>query len=196
MLVWLEDISSIRANVKHASVLWDNAHDAFLVANTQKSHKSCLPVKNGPDAFITDANGNSTLQFHYIEDDVQRNIGAYITTLLGSLKCRTDVQLAHGKAMLLKYVSSYVRKMHESATSGLYCKDVTGYQATHSFLRTVTPLEPEMVFQHQSLLDRQDDNRVSPSISGSDHNPQIYNMYLQRACAEDDQSLLQWLRSH
>lgn len=52
MLVWLEDVSSIRADVMYASVPWDNAHDAFLVANTQKSHKPCLPVKNGPDAFV------------------------------------------------------------------------------------------------------------------------------------------------
>ena len=152
ILVWLDDVCSIRADVMHASVPWENAHETFLVANTQKSHKSSLPVKNGPDAFITDANGNSTLEFHYTEDDAQRNIRAYITTLLGSLKCRTDVQLADGKAMLLKYVSSYVTKMHESATSeGLYCKDVTGYQAAHSFLRTVTPLEPEMVFQLSNI---------------------------------------------
>ena len=127
MLVWLDQVSSIRADLLHASVPWDNAHDAFLVAHTQKSDKSCLPLKNGPDSFITDANGNSSLEFHYTED-AQRNIRAYITTLLGSLKCRTDVQLADGKAMLLKYVSSYVTKMHDSATSeGLYCKNVTGY---------------------------------------------------------------------
>lgn len=37
--------------------------------------------------------------------------------------------------------------MHESATSeGLYCNDVTGYQAANS-LRTVTPLKPEMIFE-------------------------------------------------
>ena len=110
ILVWLDDVCSIRADVMHASVPWENAHETFLVSNTQKSHKSSLPVKNGPDAFITDANGNSTLEFHYTEDDAQRNIRAYITILLGSLKCRTDVQLADGKAMLLKYVSSYVTR--------------------------------------------------------------------------------------
>lgn len=46
MLVWLEDLSSIRADLLHASVLWENAHDAFLVAHTQKSHKSSLTVKH------------------------------------------------------------------------------------------------------------------------------------------------------
>ena len=134
MLVWVEDITVTRADLLHASVPWDNAQDAFMVADTQKSDKSCLPVNHHPESFTTDSLGNSTLQFLHTEEDADRHIWAYITTLLGSLRCRTDVQLADGKALLLKYVSSYVTKMHESATSeGLYCTDVTGYQAANSF---------------------------------------------------------------
>lgn len=58
------------------------------------------------------------------------------------------MQLAEGKGVLLKYVSLYVAKMHESATSeGVYCSNVTGYQAANLFLRTVRPLAPEMIFQ-------------------------------------------------
>ena len=199
MLVWFDQVSSIRADLLHASVPWDNAHDAFLVAHTQKSNKSCLPLKNGPDSFITDANGNTTLEFHYTEDDAQRNIQAYITTLLGSLKCRTDVQLADGKAMLLKYVSSYVTKMHDSVTSeGLYCNDVTGYQAAHSFLRTVTPLEPEMVFQLSNIKVWTDKMTMlfRPPFPDQTTTHKVYQMYLQRPGAEEDQSLLQWLRCH
>ena len=81
------------------------------------------------------------------------------------------MQLADGKALLLKYVSSYVTKMHESATSeGLYCRDVTGYQAAHSFLRTVTPLEPEMVFQLSNIKVCWTDkfSLIPPTISRSD----------------------------
>ena len=37
-----------------------HGHDAFLVAHTQKSHTSCLPVKKGPDSSITDGQGNDT----------------------------------------------------------------------------------------------------------------------------------------
>ena len=200
MLVWLEDVSTIRAEVMHAPVPWDNAHDAFLVANAQKSHQSCLLVNNAPDAFITDANGNTTLQFQYTEDDAKRNIRGYITTLLGSLKCRTDVQLADGKAMLLKYVSSYVAKMHESATSeGLYCKDVTGYQAAHSFLRRVRPLEPEMVFQLSNIKVCWTDKMTilfCPPFPEQTSTHKVYNMYLECPRGEDDQSLLQWLRCH
>lgn len=41
---------------------------------------------------------------------------AYMTTLLGPLRCHTDVQVADGRSMLLKYVSFYFTKMNESTT--------------------------------------------------------------------------------
>ena len=105
MLVWVKDISATRADL-HVSVPWGNAEDAFTLASIQKSDKSCLPVREYPDSFITERNGRHTLQFQHTEDDAERHIRAYVTTLLGSLHCRTDVQLADGKALVLKYVSS------------------------------------------------------------------------------------------
>lgn len=200
MLVWLKELSSIRGDLLHASIPWENAQDTFLVADTQKSDKSCLPVNNGNDSFITDGQGKTTLQFRYTEEDAQRNIRAYVTTLLGSLRCRTDMQVADGKAMLLKHVSSYVTKMHESATSeGLYCHDITGYQAANSFLRTVIPLEPEMVLQLSNIKVCWTDKVTvlfRPPFPHQTTSNKVYNMYLKRSAAEDDQSLLQWLRCH
>ena len=198
--MWVNDISATRADLLHASVPWENAEDAFTVATIQKSDKSCLPVQHHSDSFITDRNGRHTLQFQHTEDDAERHIRAYITTLLGSLQCRTDVQLADGKALLLKDVSSYVTKMHESATSeGLYCTDVTGYQAAHSFLRTVTPLEPEMVFQLSNIKVCWTDKFTvlfRPPFPDQTGNNKVYQMYLQRPHTEEDQTLLQWLRCH
>ena len=43
MLVWVKDLSLIRANLLHASIPWGNPNDAFLVADT-KSSSSCLPL--------------------------------------------------------------------------------------------------------------------------------------------------------
>ena len=148
MLAWVKDLAPIRANLLRASIPWENAEDAFLVADTQISYSPCLAVFEGPDSFEDCEDGSTNLRFHYTEEDSARNLTAYITTLLGVLHCRTDVQVADGQGMLLEYLSSYVTKMHESATSeGLYCMDVTGFQAANSFLRTVQPLAPEMAFQ-------------------------------------------------
>ena len=195
MLVWVDDISATRADLLHTSVLWDSAEDAIQVASTQKSDKSCLQVNNYPDPFSTDPLGHTTINFLHTEDDADHQIQAYITTLLGSLQCRTDVQLADGKELLLKYVSSYVTKMHESATSeGLYCTDVTGYQAANSFLRTVKPLEPEMVFQLSNIKVCWTDKMTvlfHPPFPGQTDKNKVYLKYLQRPASEADQSLLQ-----
>ena len=127
MLVWVKDLSLIRVNLLHASIPWNNTNDAFLVADTRQSSSSCLPLSEGPNSFVERPDGPPHLEFHYTAEDASRNLWAYITTLLGALRCRTDVQLADGRGMLLKYVSSYVTKMHEAATvEGLYCTDVTG----------------------------------------------------------------------
>ena len=45
-----------------------------------------------------------------------------------------------------------VTKMHQAATvEGLYCTDITGFQAANSFLRSVRPLAPEMAFQLSNM---------------------------------------------
>ena len=172
MLVWLEDVSSIRVDVMHASVPWQNAYDVFLVANTQKSHKSCLPVNNVADAFITDANRKSTLEFHYTEDDAQRNIRAYITTLLGSLKCRTDMQLADGSQIrqLVRHKNARISNIRRPLLQG--CYRLPGSPLLPANSDTPRAGNGLPTFKHQSLLDRQDDHSLSPSISRSDDNPQ------------------------
>ena len=200
MLVWVKDISATRADLLYASVPWGNAQDAFTVASIQKSDKLCLTAGEYPDFFITEHNGRHTLQFQHTEDDAERHIRAYVTTLLVSLHCRTDVQLADGKALFIKYVSSYVTKMHESAKSeGLHCTDVTGYQAAHAFLCTVTPLKPEMVFQLSNIKVCWTDKCTvlfRPPFPDQTEGNKVYKMYLQRPKTEEDQSLLQWLRCH
>lgn len=133
-------------------------------------------------------------ELYHTADDAERHIRAHLTTILGSLRCRSDVQLADGKALLLKYVSSYVTKLHESATSeGLYCNGVTGYQAANSFFRTVTPLEPEMIFKLASTKVRWTDKMTllfRPPFPGQTDSNKAYQFYLQRTRSEDDQSLL------
>ena len=189
----------IWANLLRASTPWENRNNAFLVADTQKSSSSCLAVFQGPDSFERD-NGSTNLRFHYTEEDAERNLRAYLTTLLGALRCRTDVQVADGRGMLLKYVSSYVTKMHESVTSeGLYCSDMTGYQAANSFLRTVRPLAPEMVFQLSSFKAAWTDKltrQFTPPHPGQENDNLVYKLYLSREATEEDLSLLQWLRCH
>ena len=200
MLLWPQDIAVTRADLLNATIPWDNVEDAFVVADTQKSDKSCLKIHTHPTSFITLPSGKNTIELHHTADDADRHIRAHLTTILGSLRCRSDVQLVDRKALLLKYVSSYVTKMHESATSeGLYCNDVTGYQAANSFLRTVTPLELKMIFELTSTKVCWTDKMTllsRPPFPGQTDSNKAYQFYLQRPRSEEDQSLLFWLRTH
>ena len=152
-------------------------------ADTQKSDRSCLKVNNNPTSFITLPSGQNSIKFHHTADDADRHIRAHLTTILGSLRCHSDIQLADGKALLLKYVNSYITKMHESATSeGLYCNDLTGYQATNSFPRTVTPLEPEMIFELASTKVCWTDKMTllfRPPFPAQTDSHKVYQLYLQ-----------------
>lgn len=196
MLVWVKDLSLIRTNLLHASIPWGNPNDASLVADTQKSSSFCLPLCLAQDSFLERPDRQQHLQFHYTPEDASRNLRAYVSTLLGALRCRTDVHLTDGKGMLLKYVSSYVTKMHEAATmEGLYCTDVTGFQAANSFLRSVRPLALEMAFQLSNVkvawTDKQTEQFHAPHPGN-----QAYLQYLKRDGSEEQQSPLEWLRGH
>ena len=144
----------------------------------------------GPDSFEERPDGSTTLRFHYAQEEADRNLKAYVTTLLGALRCRTDVQVADGRGMLLKYEYSYVTKMHESATSkGLYCTEVTGFQAANSFLRTVCTLAPEMAFQLSNIkiawtgkMTRQ----FTPPHPGQEKDNLLYQLYVRREPGEEN----------
>lgn len=88
LLVWLRDVTKVRHSLLQASIPWDVTNDAFTVASIQKSDRSVLPVDQGANRFQQSESGTH-LQFHYTEDDAERNIRAYITTLLGALHCQT-----------------------------------------------------------------------------------------------------------
>ncbi|KAJ7359040.1 hypothetical protein OS493_019947 [Desmophyllum pertusum] len=147
LLVWLKDMTRIRAELIQATIPWSIPNDAYHVADLQSSDSTVLPVQNLPSHF-QETNTGTRLNLQYTEEDRTRKIRAYITTLLGALSCRTDVQCTDGRGMVLRYVSSYVSKCHDGATSeALYSKNLGGYQAAASFLRTMQPLEPEMYLQ-------------------------------------------------
>lgn len=147
LLVWLQDPTKIRHDLFRASIPWQLSDEAYTVSSVQKSDKSVLPVELGRDRFQNTTDGTH-LVFHYTQEDADRNIRAFISPLLAALQCRTDIQATDRQGMILKYVSSYVSKWHDGAsTQGLHCSDISGYQAACTFLRSMRPLEPEMTLQ-------------------------------------------------
>ena len=167
----------------------------------QKADRSALSVNESCcNSFEQTPDGSTQLEFQYMPEDGRRNIRAFMTTLLGSLRCRTDVQVADGKAMLLKYVTSYMTKMHDTSTSkGLYCSDISGFQAANSFLRTVHPLVPEMIFQLSAIKVAWTDKmtkQFKPPFPSLEADNLVYQLYLRRHRQDKDILLLQWLCNH
>ena len=101
----------------------------------QKSSTSTLPLGQGPSQVLTE-NGETYLAFHHTRTDKGCNLRAYVPAVTGSLQCSMDKQSSDGKAMLLKYVTSYVAKCHDVVTTQqLYSEDLCAYQAARSFLK-------------------------------------------------------------
>lgn len=145
LLLWLRDLAKVDLSKLHATIPWSSPEEAFLVANLQSSNKTVLPV-NLADTRVENTGYGQDFRFRYTTADNAKNIRAYASTLLGSLHCRVDLQSSDGKGMLLKYVSSYVSKCHDSIRAEqLYSPDLGAFQAVTSFLKTMEPLEPEMV---------------------------------------------------
>lgn len=58
------------------------------------------------------------------------NLRAYIFTVLPALKCSMDFQTTDNRAMLLRYVTSYVTKWRDGMNNdSLYSSNITGGQA-------------------------------------------------------------------
>ena len=124
MLLWLRDLRSIDLSKVRASILFGRPDEAFLVADLQSSSQTVLPTNSAATRVVAMSN-QQYIEFHYSAMDRARKICAYVTTLLGSLHYRVNLQSSDGKGMLLKYVSSYVSKCHGAACcQQLYSPDL------------------------------------------------------------------------
>lgn len=118
VIVWVHNITVIRANLLHVSVPWENAPVDFLVADTQTLDKSSWPLCDQPDSFFTDSQCEISLHFRYMRDSGDKNLRGYLTTLLAAWNVRWRWKFPTARNCCWNnYVSSYVTKMHEAATS-------------------------------------------------------------------------------
>ena len=146
LLVCLRNLLLLRLDLLQGTIPWAIPEEAFEVVDLQSSNTGYLPVYWHPTSVEQTSSGQILFMKH-LPEDAQCNLRAYITSVFHALKCRMDVQVEDGCGMLLRYVSSYVSKCHDvsiSETAGSV--HLTGFQAASSFLRTIHPLEPEMVF--------------------------------------------------
>lgn len=180
-----------------SDIPWGDVDSAYLVYNLQKSDKGSLSI-NENDTIVEIHNNVPTLKICHPAEAFAHNIRGYISTILPALQCRMDVQCSDGHSMLLKYVSSYVTKAHDTYNSdALYTVHTTPYQAAFRFLKEMTPLEPEMWLSLSSKKIAWTPHRSKrfyvplPEFAATNT---ILLAYWSRPKSLDRLPLLQWLR--
>lgn len=194
MLVWLKSFVEISTGPFKATVPQDNVDDAYLVHRLQQSDRSAAFL-NVTDE--TTATSDELHLFHRTEDK-EINLRAFIDTVLFSLQSRMDVQTSDGRQALMRYVTSYVSKLSENAEI-LRSLDSTTFQQAWPFLIDVFPGEPEMTMAFANMkISHCNVSRfkiVPPTFEFFDDNS-IFNKYINRLPEDENQTCLQYCRSH
>ena len=109
-----------------------------------------------------------------------------------------DFQLTDGKAMILRYVTSYVSKWHNAYdNNALYSAHVTPFQAAYRHVKELKPCEPEMWLFMSSMKMSWSKSRTKDFVvptSGNVSTNKTYEKYLKRARELQNLSFLEWLR--
>jgi len=114
VLVWLNDLSRTNVSDIRGDVPWTDVHNAFLVQDLQSSKSNALPLWDGPTRVIKEIGDSEVLRISHPIDAFVRNIRGYLASVLPALQCSMDVQVTDQRAMILRYVTSYVSKSNDS----------------------------------------------------------------------------------
>lgn len=144
MLIWLHNLSQIQHKHVRADIPTSDENLAYLLHKLQTSDKpsAFLQLQND-ESYFESKNGNFLHHLKHPAKEFAMNLRAYIQTLLPTLKCSMDYQTTDGVGMLLRYVSSYVTKLHDAlAVDSLYSYELIGNQAAIKSLMSSELAEP------------------------------------------------------
>ncbi|KAK3735217.1 hypothetical protein QZH41_001202 [Actinostola sp. cb2023] len=170
------------------------------VADLQPSSKDALPLNNLPTNIVTDLSGKKELRIYHPADAFEKNLRAYISSILPFLKCRMDVQATDHKGMILRYVTAYVSKFKDQQTSqALYSRHINSAMAAYRHLSDMKPLEPEMVVTLSASKPAWTNNSTKRYIPPRPNNAEdsvMIRKYIARSDDIEHLSLLMWLRTY
>ena len=146
LLIWLKDITKIQHQLIRADIPNDNRNLSYLVSKYQPSDKpsNSLNLQND-ESFFESSNGKQIFHLKHPAEEFALKLRAYIFTVFPALQCSMDFQTTDGRAMLLRYVTSYVTKSQDGIdTDSLYSPHISGGQAATRYVMDMKPAEPEM----------------------------------------------------
>ena len=199
LLIWLKDITKIQHQLIRADIPNDNPDLSYLVNKYQQSDKPSHSLKlQTEETFFQNTNGKQILHLKHPAEEFALNLRAYISTVLPTLQCSMDFQTTDGRAMLLRYVTSYVTKNQDGIDpDSLYSEHISGGQAATRYVMDMKPAEPEMWLALSSTKIARSPSRTKryniPSVETCE-NDKTANKYRNRTESMSEQSFLNWLR--
>ena len=165
----------------------------------QKGHKSLLPIHHVATSVVGEGD-NSYVLLSQTSESFTKGLRGYIDTVLCAIQCSMDVQSTNGRAMLLKYVSSYVSKAKESFHSdALYCSSLSPSTTAIKFAVSLDIWKPEMLALLSSKkLSWTNATRKACALPTTIEKAQewpILAKYYARPLQQEHITLLEWLRS-
>ena len=128
----------------------DNPDLLYLASNYQQSDKPSSSLRlQETESHFTKVRDKTTLHLKHPAEAFACNLRAYISTALPALECSMDFQTTENRAMLLRYVTSYVTKWQDGISSdSLYSYNISGSQAAVRYVMEMKPAEPKMWLFH------------------------------------------------
>lgn len=199
LLVWLHNITKIQKQFIRADIPRHNPELSYLVHKLQPSDKRshCLNMQT-QESFFELKEGKYVHHLKHPSEEFALKLRAYISTIIPALQCRMDYQTTDGLAMILRYVTSYVAKSHDSTNfSNLYSYHVDGRQAAIHYLFQNNPAEPEMwfsLFSKKVAWTCSRTKRYTVPTSNKVTDDKMANAYWKRKKNDESIPMLQWLR--
>ena len=117
---------------------------ALALGSQPSRGTSAWPVHTSESAFD---DTTDKVRLHHTSHDFGAGLRAYFPVVLEALRCHQDVQLVHGRGLLMKYVAKYVPKFSDSFSNEWLSDESSDYALARKILFDYHPLEPEMILQ-------------------------------------------------
>lgn len=203
-LFWLRDMASTRLEASAAASLQlgpgMDAVAAFARGSQlDRSGDSTWPVHLGASEYVED---EDRLQLHHTEEDAEAGVRGYFIPVMDALRCHQDLQIAHGRYLLLKYVTKYVAKWSDSSYSEWMSDSASVTSLCRKVLFEYHPMEPEMTLQLTGKTFRQWDfgtvmggrRAVRVPRPSNQEQPGFVHQYMRSEWRREEMSLLEYLR--
>ena len=203
-LFWLRDMASTRLEASAAASLQlgpgMDAVAAFARGSQlDRSGDSTWPVHLGASEYVED---EDRLQLHHTEEDAEAGVRGYFIPVMDALRCHQDLQIAHGRYLLLKYVTKYVAKWSDSSYSEWMSDSASVTSLCRKVLFEYHPMEPEMTLQLTGKTFRQWDfgtvmggrRSVRVPRPSNQEQPGFVQQYMRSAWRREEMALLEYLR--